>query len=108
MNEQDKLIIEIMQLGYLVQRYTKYCVFIDFSGHIDKLEINIRESKENWRTKVLDTEFYTEYEKLYKHEKDPFAFLKAKRNILARIIREEEIPYEDCDVEQHVVNEYSF
>ena len=108
MNEQDKLIIEIMQLGYLVQRYTDYCVFVTFSGHVDQLEINIRKSKENWQTEVLKTEFYTEYEKLARYDKNPLAFLEAKRNILAQIIKENNIPYEECDVEQYVVNEYSF
>ena len=108
MTEEDNLIVEIMKIAYLVHRLTRYCVFIRFSGHINQCEIDIRESKEHWQQEVLSTEFYTEYERLSKWEHNPLAYLQAKKNILLKIIEDEEIPYDECDVEQHVVSEYSF
>ena len=42
MDEKDRLVCEIMQLAYLVQRHTNYCVFVRYSGHVDALELEIR------------------------------------------------------------------
>jgi hypothetical protein len=104
---KDQIIIEIMHLAYLVQRHTNYCVFIEFHGHVEQLEVRIRASKEDWQTKVLDTQFHTEFKK-WMAQKDPLAFYKAKRDILKRILDEGEVPYELCDVERYTVEEYSF
>ena len=107
MDKKTKLVIEIMQLAYLIQANGKFCAFINFSGHIDQLEVSIRESRENWQNELLKTEFYTEYKKLHT-EGNPLAYLEAKRNILAQIINENSIPYEECEVEQYLVSDYSF
>lgn len=107
MNEKDRLICEIFQLAYLVNQYTPFCTFVRFSGHVNKAEIEIRQSKENWQSELLESEFYVEYKKYY-DDKDPLAFYKAKRDILVRILKEEEIPYEDCDVEKYLVEDYTF
>jgi len=107
MNEKDKLICEIIQLAYLVNEHTEFCTFIRFSGHVDSIDIEIRASKENWQSEILRTEFYTEVDK-YRTVKDPLAFLKAKRDILAHILKDEDIPYEECDVEKYLVEEYTF
>jgi hypothetical protein len=96
-----------MQLAYLVQKCTDYCVFIRFSGHIEQLEVDIRESRKNWETEVLKTEFHTAFKEYYE-KKDPLMDLKSKRDVLARIINEKEIPYEDCHVEEYIVEEFTF
>jgi hypothetical protein len=104
---KDQLIIEIMHLAYLVQRNTNYCVFFSFSGHVETFEIRITESRQNWQNKVLETEFDTIY-KAYRAQGDQQAFFKAKRDVLLRIIAENEIPYELCDIERYTVEEMSF
>jgi len=104
---KDQIITELLHLAYLVHAKTKYCVFLEFYGHVDSLEISIRESKQNWETKVLETKFYTAY-KEHTKQADPLAYLKAKRDVLIEIIKTEDVPYELCDVERYEVVEYSF
>lgn len=103
----EHLIITIMHLAYLVHSRTNYCVFINFSGHVNNLEVSIRKSRAEWQTKVLKTEFYTEYIRLSRSG-DPLALLNAKIAILKRILDEGNIPYEECDVEQIYSEQYSF
>jgi len=105
--EKEMLIIQIMQLSYLVQAKTKYCVFINFAGHVDTLQVDIRESKKHWEKEVLKTEFHTVYKNYQPHE-DALAFYKAKRDILVRILEDGDIPYEDCEVEQEIVEHIIF
>ena len=107
MDERTKLVLEVLQLAYLVQVHTHYCVFIRYAGHVDSLEIDIRKSVDEWRTEVLQTEIRKTYQEYYdKH--DPLRDLKTKRDILAQIINEQAIPYELCEVEQYLVEEYHF
>lgn len=107
MTEKDRIILEIMHLAYLVQINTKFCVFFSFSGHVDKFEVRICASKENWQTELLSSEFHTAY-KDYIDQQDPLAYFKAKRDILAKIINEHNIPYEECDVKKYLVEDYTF
>ena len=107
MDEKDKLVIEIIQLAYLVQRYTDFCIFIRYSGHVDALEIDIRQSVTSWQTEVLKTEITQIYREYYQ-KGDCLRDLKSKRDILLKIIHEHDVPYEDVDVEQYLVEQYSF
>ncbi len=55
-----KLIGEVMALAYLINSNTEYCTFIDYSGHVDKLEISVRKSKDDTKTKLYNSEFYVD------------------------------------------------
>ena len=89
MTEKDKLILEIMGLAYLVQRETEYAVFIDYSGHVDRLEIEIVESADRYQNKLSSASFYPN--KLDWYTDDPLAWLKVKRDHLTHIIEHGEI-----------------
>lgn len=109
MLERTKLIIKIMHLAYLVHVKTSYCVFIDFSGHIDTLQLSIRESTERWQNRVLDTEFYASYKALRDDEVGAgLADLQSKVAVLERILTEQEVPYCDLDYEEEYVRLYTF
>jgi len=107
MDEKTRLVLEVMQLAYLVQRYTEYCIFIRYSGHIDSLEIDIRKSRKEWDKEILKTEISKTYQEYYE-KRDLLRELKTKRDVLAKIINEQRIPYEDVNVEQYLVEEYTF
>ena len=103
----EQLVITIMQLAYLVQTRTPYCVFINFSGHVNSLDIRICKSKGEWQIELLRSETTTEAIRLMR-QGDPNASLNAKIKILKGILDTLEIPYEECEVEEIYSQEYSF
>lgn len=107
--QERDIVIQIMHLAYLVQTQTKYCVMLDYAGHVNSLTVSIRESKDNWRNEVLRTEFYDAYAELSKNNVPSWlASAQSKVNVLQRILNEHQIPYDDCDVTRYFTDEYSF
>lgn len=107
MNERQKLILKIMHLGFMVHELTDYCVFVRFAGHVDSCEIDIRESKDNWQTEVLTTDFKTIFkDKVLSNEKQ--AYLKAKIAILEQILEDGEIDLDPLDYETETTYKYFF
>lgn len=103
------MVIKIMHLAYLVHELTDYCVFVRFSGHIDRLEIDIRQSQEQWQVRALETTFYTSY----KAERDngielKLANLKSKIAVLEQVLAEGEIPYEELDDHERYAKHCTF
>lgn len=107
MTEKQQLILKIMHLAYLVHEMTEFCVFIDFSGHINRLDVRIRESKENWQNEVMEASITESY---MKHEKagEILPYLTAKAEVLEHILQEQEIPFEELDYEEEYVRYYTF
>ena len=56
----DKNLAEIIDLLLKIQEKTKFAVFFDFSGHIDKFTIYIAESKDNYCNRL-----FSEHSRLY-------------------------------------------
>lgn len=104
---EDDLIMQCMNLAFLVNQKTEFCTFVRFSGHVNKCEIEIRAGKENWQSELLATEFTTAYRE-HLANKDKYSYYRAKRDILRRILQEKDIPYDECDVEIISYEEYSF
>ena len=48
---------ECAYLALLVNLYTEYCVFFDYSGHVYNASIRIRRSKSRYQEEVADAEF---------------------------------------------------
>ena len=94
MNGKQKLILEIMFLAYAVHEQTEYCVFINFSGHVDSLEIQICPSKDEYQTKIASTHFYTK-----KYHNEDNGWLKSKRDHLLQILKDGEIDVSGMDQE---------
>lgn len=96
--EEQILVVEILTLSFAVHCKTKYCVFIDFSGHVDSLEIHITPSQTDYNTRLLETECYTAYKKIDIEKKLPLEshipWLEAKRDILLRVLEEESVNVE--------------
>ena len=106
MTERDRLVLKLMHLAYLVHTLTDYCVFINFSGHVEHLDISVRKSKENWQTQLFFSEIVLAYHKYCVEDGPTTAELRAKIEILERIIQEGEIPFEDMDYEEEYVRHY--
>ena len=109
--ERIRLIMQIFALGYLVQEHTDYCVFMNFSGHVDSFEIDIRESKERYNNEVCRASFKTKFDSYfdYKNENSEgnrLAWLKAKRDVLKEILETGDIPY--SEMEEYIEKEYKY
>lgn len=109
MDEETRLVIRIMRLAYLVNQNTDYCVFINFSGHVNSLHVTIAESKKRYDHDVLVSEFSTCY-KIWRDKNAPplIAELKARMDVLERILTEREIPFEELNYEEEYNRLYSF
>lgn len=109
MDKETRLVIKILHLAYLVNRMTDYCVFINFSGHVNSLGIDIAESKKEWMTNVLQVEFSTCY-KAWRDKNAPplIAELEARAEILEHILTDHEIPFDDMNYEEEYSRIYSF
>jgi len=109
MEEEVRLTIKVLHLAYLVHEKTDYCVFIRFSGHVDRLEIDIRESQVNWETQVLRSEFSTKYMALRDARVgEKRAELQARIEVLEQILADNEISYDDLDYEEEYIRHYTF
>jgi len=109
MRERDMLVIKILCLGYLVHVRTSYCVFLDFSGHIDRASVSIRESVEFWQREVLETDFATAYkDSLREVGGGDLADLRSKVEVLERILNDREIPCDELEYVEEYVRSYLF
>lgn len=59
MKSKNRMIQELIGLAMKVHYETDYCVFVRFSGHVDNIVIEIRESKKSWQEEIVSGEFYT-------------------------------------------------
>lgn len=58
MKNQARKLQELIGLAMKVHAETEYCVFINFSGHVDSISISVRKSKKNYSDTVVEGEFY--------------------------------------------------
>ena len=86
--ERGAIIAEIMLLSYWVNCSTEYCVFADFSGHVDLFSIEIAESKDRYNERIASTSFYTNYSGEPLRKITPLDSLLAKRDHLKRHTRQ--------------------
>jgi len=98
-----------MRLAYLVNQNTDYCVFINFSGHVNRLSITIAESKKLYDHDVLTSEFSTCYKSWRDKNALPLvAELRARAEVLERILTEGKVPFDDLNYEEEYTRLYIF
>lgn len=107
--ERDKLIIECMALGYAVNRYTEYCTFVDFSGHVDSISIRICPNKNRFNDEIATSEFNIKGK--YQNESgflmEPNKWLQMKRDMLREILETKSVPTEHMEYEvEHIRRHY--
>ena len=107
--EYLKLMAEISYLAVAVNEFTPYCVFLDFSGHVGSMSIEIAKSKEQYNERIASTEFYSKYHDAKSPRKVvENSFLMGKRDHLKSIMEEGEIPCEAMTAVQEIVTTYEF
>jgi hypothetical protein len=106
---RDRLILECMALGYLINRTTEYAVFVNLSGHVDSLDVRICRGKE---TGYNDELARCEFNLNGKYEKWEFdganRWLEMKRDMLKEIAETRSIPYEAMMREAEVIYHHYF
>ena len=105
--KEERLILNIMHLSYLVDVETPYCTFVYWSGHIQQLRVNVRESRDEWQHKLFESEISAAYRKNRDEYSPQIAYLKSCVDILINILKEHEIPYEELDYEEEYVRHYT-
>ena len=95
-NKKIQLITEVITKSVILNDKTDTCVFIDYSGHIDRLKIRITESKENYNNEIASCDlkltpfrpYSLNKEYLETFNKDIINELTNISNILSEIIAE--------------------
>lgn len=102
------LVGEIQALAYMVNTFTEYAVFVDFSGHVDAIMVSIRESKENYNKRIVEGRSYVPpFDEDWKVslEEMSSALNKIKSN-LRKILRKNAIPYSRMNFDIEEVRRY--
>ena len=105
----DKNLNKMSDEDLLVNLYTDYCVFFDYSGHVWNCRVDIRRSKARYNEDVADTEF-----KCLTNPDDALFnwsgidWLKRKRDMLREILETKNVPIEDMTREVIETYAYSF
>ena len=95
---KEKLTAEIMYLSALVNANTELCVFVRYSGHVDVLDVDIAESKENFKSRIFEADSRLD-------SKKGMESLERVRGELISILTDHKIPYETLVFNtQEVVN----
>lgn len=55
---KEEIILKLMQLALKIESETDKCVFINYSGHVDSIEVRIAESKKNYNNWLYDSRIY--------------------------------------------------
>lgn len=105
---EQSLALRMMQLAYLVQTHTDFCVFIRFSGHVNTLDIEIAKSKEDWKTILFEAETMRLYQEQRKNSAPKLAHLQTKIQLLEQILSDGEIPFEDLEFVEESIGYYKF
>lgn len=97
---------EIALLAAKINNETSFCVFFDYSGHVDLLRISIRESKKNFNKELIASEFNVvlptspEEDSYYKvggyNRYIPLSEMRKKKALLVYILESREIPYDSA------------
>lgn len=100
-----KLSCEIFVLALLINERTDYCVFINYAGHVDSIGIRMSESKKNYNEEIFETEIKTNFLKRRDENSDDLLnFLKSQRDVMKRILEENDLPYDELEeyIEQKI------
>lgn len=86
-------VTELIMLATLINEQTEYCTFVDFSGHVNKFYFSLREGKEEYETKLFDSNFYLKEltEERYQEIKSKFIEILETKEIDLTTLKEREV-----------------
>lgn len=85
------LIGEVTALAFLVNQNTKHAVFVDYSGHVDDLELRICTSKEKYNERITQDALYVSGDQARDVERK----LKLLKLQLRKILRDNKVNYNE-------------
>lgn len=89
-----QLIGEISSLAFMVNTFTNYCIFIDFSGHVDWFSISVSEGKERYKNRSTEDRVLLDSEKWGKEdERRTIQNLIDLKSQFRKILLKKEIKY---------------
>ncbi|MFB5761132.1 hypothetical protein [Paenibacillus medicaginis] len=91
----SQLLGDIMQLSALINVHTEYAVFVRYSGHVSRIELNICRSKEEYNIRVTTDELHTIARKSVNEEHVISNLTKMKLR-LKKILKESKVNISDC------------
>lgn len=102
---------ECAYLALLVNLYTEYCVFFEYSGHVYNAGIRIRRSKSRYNEEVADAEFpvrdpVASNETVPSWHRGVVEHIESRRDMLRRILVEKDVPL--GDMTREVVESYVY
>ena len=98
---KEQKIQELLWLAVLVDQKTDYCVFIRYSGHVQWLEMEIRESKANYDKEVAES-------RIILHDKDFDERYERAKEVLTSILEKGEIHYDMLEKYERIEYGYRF
>lgn len=112
---KEQLVTEVVYLSALCNVNTNRCVFINFSGHVQVLEISICESKEEFHKKLASARIslkpyqsLTTDEEIQAFEEKTIQRLLEVRTVLLDFLREGDINPDYFNKHVEVVERYSY
>lgn len=97
----EKKLAEIMYLGMMINTRTEYCIFINIAGHVDQVEVNIRESKEEYDVEIARCQQYYD-------ATDTEARLDGIIKVLADVLETKVVDYEAFSSYYVEIKKYTF
>ncbi|WP_040981025.1 hypothetical protein [Oceanobacillus jeddahense] len=101
MDEKSKLMAEITLLAMKLQNETDYAVFVNLSGHVDKMEISICRSKKNYSNEIANCEFYVNKDYSFKR-------MQEVKEILLAFIEEKKVDVSQLNYDIEEIKHYYF
>lgn len=99
--EKIKLMQEVIFLAMQVQEQTDYCVFVNFSGHVKSLDIDICKSKKDYEKGIAKTHIYLNHE-------GSIDRLKEVKATLLGFLETKKIDTSEMDYEIEEIRHYHF
>ncbi len=96
-----KLMAEIGYLAYVVNAETDYCVFFEYSGHVDLIRLEICRSKDRYTETVASSEHYSS-------DDGKEAWIKSKIRHLKHILETGGVDYSRMKRAVYEVASYEF
>lgn len=109
MTEWDRLYLEINYLALLINRHTKFAVWVAMEGHVSWTRIEVSSSKKAYNDKIITDEIvrHAAGANFEKDDQDIEKMIRI-RNQLKRLLEEGNFDYEVMNREQVTSWEYSF
>ena len=85
---------KLASLSLVVNLYTDYCVFFNYSGHVNGVDLHITPTKNDYNNRIARSEFHAKWPELGRdvYGDDRLSDMKERVAIMERILSDAKIP----------------